>query len=166
MSLCDFRSQFIMRRPFAERFERNLISLERELIRKPHKLDFMRGLDSTAARSHGVCAREHYGGCRLGYAVRETIIHGLFYSELAGGYAAIFEYRRDQLVRALVFLPRANVGAELDLLKRAVFLESRSDVSRLAFRRKDHRKQSLADAPLSACEITQARTASHKDRGK
>ena len=86
-------------------------------------------------------------GAALRSAVEDEEPQPLLDADAAGRDAAIGEDLRDQRVRALVFLPRADVGREPRQLARPLLLEGRRHPRELAAPRDDQQERPLAQAP-------------------
>src|SRR6185436_9594614 len=84
-------------------------------------------------------------------------------ADAAGRDPAILEDLCDRAVGAVVFLPGADVGAELDQLARPRLLEAGAHPRELALRRNDGDERTLALAPAYAGEIEHARAALDED---
>src|SRR6185369_11455695 len=81
-----------------------------------------------------------------------------------GDDTAVLEYRRDELIRAFVFLPCSYVIAKLYLLECSSLLERRRDPTGFSFCGKHQREHSLTQSPLCAGEVLKTGAASQKDR--
>src|SRR5262249_20128852 len=94
----------------------------------------------------------------LANAVKKKEPHAFFDSDAARPNAAIFEDIGDELVRAFVFFPGADVLAEANQFAGALLFELRRNPGELAARRDDRREHPLARAPPRAGVIKQAGT--------
>src|SRR5579872_561374 len=107
----------------------------------------------------------------LGQPIRKYETNGFFDSHFAGRDPAFFQSFRDQLVRALVFLPDAQVEicairSLADLLVSAVFLESRTHVESRTLSRKNERKHALTAPPAHPGEVAQRRAFHQQNRSE
>ena len=153
----DVVAQIALRHPLAQRREPGFVGGDRHVVRALHQRDLRGRLDHAAAGGDRIGAdvieRRRFGLD----AVHDEEAQPLLDADAAGRDAAILEDLRDRAVRALVFLPGADVGAELDQLARPRLLEAGADPRELALGRDDGDEGTLALAPPHAGEIEHAR---------
>jgi hypothetical protein len=93
----------------------------------------------------------------------------VFDADAARGNLAILEALRDEVVRAFVFVPGANVSCagerpERDLFPGAILFERRGDEERIALDRDDAGKEPFGAAPSDVREVDERRAAAERDR--
>ena len=156
----DEAANVVLRHARLQRPVGRFVRLQRDRRREPHQLELVRVLDHPAAGGDRRAARRASAAARP--ARRRRSNTNLIVSSMPsapGGDAAVLQALRDQLVGALVLVPRPHVGraaaerSERDLLARAVLLERRADEERLALGRDDAGEQPLAAAPADVGEV-------------
>jgi len=93
-------------------------------------------------------ARSQLG--RLADAIEDEKPRGIVHADAAGGDAAVLQNLGHALKRALVFLPDADIGADLNQFPGTHFLEAGQDVGGVAFGGNDYQERALAFSPADA----------------
>src|SRR5580704_6145017 len=138
------------------------------VVSKLHQRKLGWTLDHATPSSDRSCAHEPGLGRCLFDAVAEYESDRFLNPDFSSENAAVFETLCQTLIRALVFLPGANVGLATlrggsDLLAGPPFFECRADVERGALGRQNHREHSFPTPPANAGEVVQ-RSSLHKQR--
>src|SRR5262249_10243100 len=110
------RAELRVRHALLHTLERGADRLERDVVRALHQRDLGGRLDHATARRHWRGADVLRAGKALTHAVEDEEANALLEADLAVRRSAIAQNAGDHLVRALVFLPHANVIRELDQL--------------------------------------------------
>ena len=147
-----------------ERGEDGAVGLHRDLADPPQDRDLVGVLDHPASRGHLCAVLEAGGGRRLRHRVGEGEGHGLVHSHSSRPHLAVAQDVRHELGGRLVFLPRAHVGADLDLLERALLLEGGRHPRGVALASEDGAEEALGKPPERPREVLEGAAGRHHQR--
>src|SRR5262249_42777728 len=157
--LADTRRDVALRHALVERLHRRADRGEGDVVRALHEGDLGGRLDHAAARGDRRRDDELRLRKLLSNTVEDEEANALLERDLTRRGAAIAHDLHDELVGALVLLPRANVDRVLDQLARARLLESGRHPRELTLRRDDDAERSLAISPPNTGVVEHARAA-------
>ena len=119
----DVAAEIELRHALAERGERRLVGLDRDVVGALHQRDLGRRLDHAAAGGHRRREHELDSRRRGPQPIGDEEANALLDADFAGRDAAVLQDAGDDRAPVLVFLPHAHVVGELGDLARAHFLE-------------------------------------------
>ena len=157
MRRLDVSSKLELSHPFAQLGEGGSVSDQGDVIGALHQCDLGRRFIHPTPRRYGRCIHELRATRFLAEAVKNEKAYALFDADAARCNAAVAEHSRDERVWALVLFPRADIGRELGELARSRLLELWTDVREGPPDRQHHAEGALAQPPLHAGEIEEAR---------
>src|SRR5229473_607905 len=148
--------EFLLRHALAHRRPGRAIRDDREVVCFLHQSDLsLRFEHATTGGDRSRADKLEPGRC-LANAIVEKKAHPLLDTDPPRTNAAIADDLRDAKIRALVFFPGANVGADLDQFARAFFFELGTNPGEFTALRDDQRKHALTLAPTHAGEVVHA----------
>ena len=139
------------------------ISFDGDIIRQLHQGQLGRRLDDAAPDGDRIGADVLVGRSFLAHPIIDEETQPFFDADFSGPDSPVLKNPGDDLIRAFVFFPGADVCSKPDELPRPFLLELGRDPGHIALGRQDPGERPLAEAPAHTGEIKHARAAFKKN---